>query len=196
MNDLPVTDIPPNVAHLIRSDDGIQPPTDTVKLSSSDFAFDIVPFAPLFHGWLKKSQSKDPSFGLTFTDDSVRHRPFLSDIAKKSPGSKLCSSYQATRNKLLGAYVLEINHNRVFTAADASNLLQELHNQGVEDDIPITFALKAKLKASQVRKQVNENSLFAPNTKWDENENINEDPKFMDRPSNQTAHLQTLHARI
>ena len=109
---------------------------------------------------------------------------------------KLCSSYQATHNKLLGAYVIEINHSRVFAAADALTLLQDLHNQGVEDDIPITFALKAKLKASQVQKQVNEISLFAPNTKWDENENINEDPEFMDRPSNRSAHLKTLHASI
>ena len=151
----------------------------------------------LYHGWLKRSASNtDPTFGLSFEDDPIRHRVFVSDIAKRSASSSICSTHKATRRKLLGAYVLEINHNRVFTAHDAKAALATIHDQGVEDDIPITFALEAKLKASDVRKQINESGLFATNTKWDENENIVEDKDFMDRAANRTAHLNQLHAHI
>ena len=94
--------------------------------------------------------------------------------------------------------MLEINNNRVFTPADAAAQLASIHNQGVEDDIPITFALKTKLKDSDVRKCINESGLFATNTKWDENEeDIIEDKDFTDRAkNNRTAHLNQLHAHI
>ena len=78
----------------------------------------------------------------------------------------------------------------MFTAADATVQPAHIHNQGVEDNIPITFALKTKLKASDVRKHINESRLFATNTKWDENKD------FMDRAKNCTAHLNQLHAHI
>ena len=61
----------------------------------------------------------------------------------------------------------------MFTAADATVQPAHIHNQGVEDNIPITFALKTKLKASaDVFKHINKSALFATNTKWDENEDI------------------------
>ena len=79
MNDLPVTDMPPDVAHLVRTNDGqpIQP--DITKLSASIFAFDIVLFVPLFNGWLKQSDlPNNPTFGLTFEDDPILHCMCLS----------------------------------------------------------------------------------------------------------------------
>ena len=97
----------------------------------------------------------------------------------------------------MAAYVLEIDHECVFTATDATNRLALLHDQGVgEDQIPITFALESKLSASDVRKRVNEDGLFATNTKWDENEDIQDDAAFMDHPANRTAHLNRLHANL
>ena len=60
-------------------------------------------------------------------------------------------------------------------AADALQQLATIHDQGVEDNFPITFALETKLKASDICKQINESGLFAANTKWDENKNIIED---------------------
>ena len=36
-------------------------------------------------------------------------------------------------------------------AAHAVQLLAEIHDQGVEDDFPITFALESKLNADDVR---------------------------------------------
>ena len=133
MNDLPVTDMPPNVAHLVRTDDGQPVEPDISELNASNFAFNVVPFFPIFTGWLKRSNSAtDTSFGLGFEDNPILHCPFISDmIAKRSASSALCSSYKATCRKLLGAYVLEINHKRVFTQSDALKQLATIHNQGV-----------------------------------------------------------------
>ena len=66
----------------------------------------------------------------------------------------------------------------------------------MEEDFPITFALEAKLKASDVHKRINKSGLFATNTKWDENEDIEEDETFMNQTTNCTAHLQSLQAQI
>ena len=104
---------------------------------------------------------------------------------------------QASRNKLCGACVLEIGHERVFTAADAADCLAHLHNQGVgEDQIPITFALESKLSASDVQKRINKDGLFATNTKWDKNKHIQDNAAFMDRAANHTAHLNRLHTHV
>jgi len=61
-------------------------------------------------------------------------------------------------------------------------------------DIPITFALESKLNADDVRRRVNECGLLAPTTKWDENENISDDPPFMDRTENCNAHVQSIRS--
>ena len=168
MNDLPISDMPPNVAHLIRTDDGKPVKPYISKLHASHFAFGVVPFVPIFTGWLKRSNSvNDASFGLQFEDNPILHWPLISNIAKRSASSALCSSYKATCGKLLGVYVLEINHNCVFTASDALTQLATINDQGVENDFPITFAREAKLKASNVCKCINKSSLFATNTKWD-----------------------------
>ena len=147
MNNLPITDMPPNVAHLVQTSDSENIQPDVAELNTSHFDFDIVPFVPLFNGWLKQSKlPNDPTFGLSFEDDPILHQAFVSDISQRSASSHLCSSHKATRCKLLGAYLLEINHNCVFTAADATAQLATIHNQGVEDNIPITFALKTSSK--------------------------------------------------
>ena len=70
MNDLPVTDKPPNVTHPCCTDDGDPPPADVAELSTAHFAFDIVPAVQAFHGHLNRSKSpSDPTFGLSFEDD-------------------------------------------------------------------------------------------------------------------------------
>ena len=167
MNDLPATEMPPDVTHLIRTDDNEAIPPDVAELGASDFSFDIVPFVPLFHGWLKRSKSgDDPSFGLSFQDDPIRHRPFLSDIAKRSASSSSCSTCKLTRHKLLGTCVIESNHDCVFTALNAATALATPHDQGVEDDIPITFALETKPKAADVRKHIHARRATQPVRTW------------------------------
>ena len=70
MNDLPVTGMPPNVAHLARTNNGQPVEPNVSELHASNFAFDVVPFVPIFTGWLKRSDStNDASFGLQFEDN-------------------------------------------------------------------------------------------------------------------------------
>ena len=88
---------------------------------------------------------------------------------------------------------MEINHKRVFTAAQAIGMLADLHTQGVETDIPITLAIESKPSAKEIQLRVNDFGLFAPNTKWDENENTIDDPPFLDR---QPKEVNRLHAQI
>ena len=141
--------------------------------------------------------SDDPSFGLLFSDDPVLKQAFVTDMVKRSAAALLHSTHKAFCKKLRGACVLEIGHERVFTAADAANCLACLHNQGVgEDQVPITFALESKLSASGICKHINEDRLFATNTKWDKNEHTQDDAAFMDCATNCTAHLNQLHAHI
>ena len=80
MNDLPVTDMPPNVAHLCQTDDGNDTPSDVAKLSASNFLFDIV----TFHGHPNPMKlPNDPSFGLSFSNDPVVKHTFVTNIAKE-----------------------------------------------------------------------------------------------------------------
>ena len=72
MNDLPVTEVPPNVAHLVCTADGEHIQPDVAELNSLHFEFDIVPFIPLFNSSIKRLHSYDnPTFGLSFEDDPV-----------------------------------------------------------------------------------------------------------------------------
>ena len=129
--------MPPNVAHLCQTDDGNDTPSDVAKLSASNFLFDIV----TFHGHPNPMKlPNDPSFGLSFSNDPVVKHTFVTNIAKRSATASLCSSHKSSRNKLCGARILEIGHENVVAAANATNCLALLHNQGVgEDQIPITF---------------------------------------------------------
>ena len=76
-----MTKMPPNVAHLVCTDEEGQPiPPDVAELSALHFDFDVVPFIVLmlFNGWLKRSQlHNDPTFGLSFEDDPILHHAFV-----------------------------------------------------------------------------------------------------------------------
>ena len=107
MNNLPVTEMPKKVAHLVCMDDGQHVTPDVAELHASNFAFDIVPFVLIFTGWLKCSNSlNNNSFRLLFEDNPILHCTFVSKIAKRSGSSALCSLYKAICCKLLGTYVL------------------------------------------------------------------------------------------
>ena len=199
MNDLPFDDLPPNVLHLQRTDDGIPLPAEHQEVDSSTFDFNITPFANLLHHQLiVDPKSTDQSFGLVFRDDDILRRAYITDIKPNSPASRLYSSLKATKRKLIGAYIVSINHDRVFTAADTEASLQLLHNQGVES-IPITLAAESKLSAKQLRQHSNEYGLFAPSTKWDNptEDTIEEDEPFLDRtPIHQITRIKNKYSRL
>ena len=94
MNDLPVTDLPPNVAHLRRHDDGEPIPPDIAELSTDCFNFDIVPFVDTFTGFLDAAKSKDdPTFGLAFDDCPIQKQAFVTATRPHSASLALCLSY-------------------------------------------------------------------------------------------------------
>jgi hypothetical protein len=181
MNDLPISAIPPNVQHLQRTDDGQPYPSEQSAVDATNFTFFITPFATLLHRSLTPSPtSDDPTYGLILADDDLLRRTYVSDVQPKSPAASIYSTLRSTRNKIRGAYIMEINNDRVFTTAQALAALKSLHDQGVTDDIPITFAPESKLTAKGVRRAANEYGLFAPTTKWDDTNTL-EDPPFLDR---------------
>merc|ERR1739836_329687 len=100
MNNLPIAAILPNISHVQRSDNGAAVNADAHVLSADDFSFSVVPFATLHHGWVKRSKAKSPSFGFTFADNPLLHRPYVSMIKKGSAAALICSTYCTTNNKL------------------------------------------------------------------------------------------------
>ena len=75
-------------------------------------------------------------------------------MSKKS-ASKLFSSLRATRNKIQGAFIVEIDGNRIFKQEDAIAALRKLYDQG-RDKFSITFAPERKLNVKTIRRAVNE----------------------------------------
>ena len=185
-NDLPPSQIPPNVIHLQRIDqDGQAPPADTHDITTQDLHFYITPFAELLHRTVKLlPKSNHPLFGFNLVDDELLQRTYIKDIAPKSPASKIFSTLKSTRRHLRGAYLISINHHPVFTTAQASTALQNIQDEGVYKEIDMIFAPEQKMSIKDVRKAANDYGLFAPTTKWDDtaaNAEDDEDPPFLDR---------------
>ena len=151
MNDLPLADVPPNVQHLTQTDDGSPLPAETRNVSSCSFTFYSKPFAHLLHCNPKNTESNtDSEYGLDLRDDDLLQRAYVHEVTANSPASHLFSLLNATWNKIRGAYILSINNTRIFNTEDAYTALQSIHDQGVYDDIPITFAPEGKLTAKTV----------------------------------------------
>ena len=118
MNDLPTSEIPPNVVHLQRTTDGLPIPADAKETSMKDFCFYITPFQQTLTRKLQVT-CNSPTFGLNLSEDETNGRVFLEDINKNSSASKLFSSHKATRNKIRGAFIVSINGTQVFDKSAA-----------------------------------------------------------------------------
>ena len=138
MNDLPVTEIPPNVQHLARTDDGNAFPAEECDVNASDFHFYVSPFSRLLHKRVTHTaNSSDPTYGFSFADDELLQKAYIEDIGAHSAACDLYSNRRAARNKLRGAFLVSIDGDRIFTAAAATAKLQSIYNQGVCREIPI-----------------------------------------------------------
>jgi hypothetical protein len=197
MNDLPVTEIPRNVQHLARTDDGVAFPAEPSEVAASDFAFYISPFSDLLHKRLSHTaKSSNSTYGFSFADDPLLQKPYVEDIADKSDACRLFSNRRATRNRLRGAFLVSIDGDRIFSSADAIAKLQSIYDQGVCREIPMVFAPERRLNRTAARKAANEYGLFAPTTKWDEPEPVTTDDTdlpFLDRTATLNAVQSTKH---
>ena len=197
MNDLPVTEIPPNVQHLSRTDDGVAFPAEQSEVAASDFSFYISPFSDLLHKRLSHTaKSSHSTYGFSFADDPLMQKPYVEDIADKSDACRLFSNRRASRNRLRGAFLVSIDGDRIFTSAAAIAKLQSIYDQGVCREIPMVFAPERRMNKAAARKAANEYGLFAPTTKWDEPEPVTTDDTdlpFLDRTATINAVQSTKH---
>ena len=178
MNDLPVTQIPPNVQQLQRSDDNERTPLDPQDIKADNLGFHITPFPVVITKTIKSKLGENP--GISVNEDTLSKRAYISKIHDKSPLSKIFSTLKAARHKLQGAYILSINGDLVYTAEDVNRKLQQLRDQGVTE-ISIDLAPTPKLNAKQQGKAQNEFGLFHPNTKPDNEKNTTNDIGIMER---------------
>ena len=180
MNDLPFAELPPNVQHLQRTDEDQPFPIEPTEVDASSFDFYVEPFADVLHQRIQATASnRDPLFGLTLATDDLLKRTMVTAVKANSPVARLFRTHKAAKSKLIGSYIMSVNHDRVFSLASTTSALRKCFDQGVYD-IPITFALGKKLTKAQLRRETNEYGLFAPTTKWDD-ANEDDDIPFLER---------------
>ena len=161
MNDLPISEIPPNVQQLQRSNDGNPIAQDKEDIDKNMLQFHTERFPEVITKVIKTTHQLQQE--IKVSEDSLSKRAFLSSIPQNSNLSKLFSSPKVARHKLQGAYLLNINGEPVFTADDVNTRLRELQDQGVTELI-IQFAPSAKLDSKRRAKETNEFGLLHPNT--------------------------------
>ena len=87
MNNLPVTNLPPNITHLRQHDDGNPIPVDVAELSTSHFNFDVVPFVA--HNCLLIQL-----LVFSLTNNLIQERAFVTKIDPCSASYALCLSHK------------------------------------------------------------------------------------------------------
>ena len=125
MNDLPTAEIPPNVAHLRRVQNGESIPMDSFDTTSEDFDFFVSPFVTTTTLDIPVC-CQHPTFGLALADDDINGRVHVTDVLADTSIANLYSALRAARNAIRGAYVVAINDHPVFDHQDPSTLLQSL----------------------------------------------------------------------
>lgn len=160
MNDLPLSDLPPNVVHLQRTQDGTPFPAEAVDSSISDFDIGSSPFMTLLPKTLSVSCQR-PAFGFIIDSDDLNNRGFVSNILPNSSASRLFSSHKATLRKIRGAYIVRINDTPVFTAADIRNCLRSL-SDAKAGSLDIVFAPEQRMSSKQLLRAARELNIYAP----------------------------------
>ena len=149
-----------------RVEQGDPIPAETEEVdASSEFQFFIHPFDKLISKTLKQTCTC-PTFGMVLATDKLSNHVFIKSIVAKKSASKLISSLPATRNKIQGAYIVEINGDHIFTQDEATASLSRLCDHQGSDSFTITFASERKLCAKAVCTSANEYCLLALATKW------------------------------
>jgi hypothetical protein len=125
MNDLPHVDIPPNVQHLQRIQNGEPLPSESAPVSVSPFGFSSRPFLNETDVTIRIQCTSD-TFGFTLSTDQLTNRVFISDLAPQSSAETLCRTARATRKKYLGAFITAIQDIPVFTLTNAKRKFRRL----------------------------------------------------------------------
>ncbi len=160
MNDLPHAEIPPNVIHLQRTQDGEPFPAEKFDATLPDLDFSPSPFKHL-RSYNVEIRCDHPTYGLSLATDTLLQRVYVHNLIPQTSASHLHSSHKASCNKIRGAYITSINDVPVFTLDDARMQFAILRERQVFS-FPITFATEKRLTARQYQAALHEHDIFMP----------------------------------
>jgi hypothetical protein len=130
MNDLPLADLPPNVQHLQRVQDGLSVPAESDDVAIPPFGLTSKPFLHEVDETLKVSCDM-PHFGFHLSTDTATQRVFISNIDAGTSAATLRSSLRATQRKYHGAFITSIDDVPIFTLAQANGEFSKLRARAV-----------------------------------------------------------------
>ena len=143
MNDLPSSELPPNVLHLQRIPDA----NLTFLEDQYDSSTDTLDFHPngyfTAHDKHVKVTCTDKSYGFRFKTDYVTQRPFIHSILPNSSASSLCSSHHASLRKYLGSFVIAVNDIPIFDVPSIHQEFTKLRH-GATTSFSMTLAPESK----------------------------------------------------
>ncbi|MCE2995760.1 MAG: hypothetical protein LW863_09190 [Flammeovirgaceae bacterium] len=184
-NDVPITEIPPNVQHLQRARYGERLPTEQTETSIAPFECFVSPFSHTLTATVKvKASNASPTFGFNLNTDALNDRVYVKSISPTSSAAAIFGRPKSTNNKIRGAYIISINDTQIFTKEQAFHAFRKLFDNHV-DSFEITFAPEPALSTAQTRVALAESqdkyTLFAPNA-----------PSSVDEPSLSTEDLRAI----
>ena len=160
MNDMPQEKIPPNVQHLLRSEEGKRFPDEDAETMAAEFHLFNSPFSHTLPKTLKV-QCDDATYGLRIADDELRNRAFVQSVKDNSSARKMFSTMKAANNAIKGAYIVSVDNQPVFTKADVLTALRLLRDAN-RKTVAFEFAPERRLYARAKAKVLDEHSYFDP----------------------------------
>jgi hypothetical protein len=130
MNDLAPADVPPNVRHLQRVQEGESIPADPNETTVPPFSISAKPFLHEVDEHLIVSCDL-PHYGFSLRTDTATQRVYISDIAAGTTASRIRSSHRATQRKYTGAFITAINDIPVFTLLQAQREFSQLRSTAI-----------------------------------------------------------------
>ena len=116
-------------------------------------AFYVYPFGSTFVGTIPVPCSND-NCGISFADDSLTKRAYVTAIAPKSSAAKLNRTIRDTLRKLRGSFITHINDSPVFNSSQVKSALSKAQEKGGK--IKLKFGLEPKLTTNKLRKAFDE----------------------------------------
>ncbi|GAX10430.1 hypothetical protein FisN_21Lu161 [Fistulifera solaris] len=160
MNDLPTDQIPPNVIHLQRTQNGDPLPSEPSECSVSTFYFRNSPFAATLTLDVPV-KCRGRTLGFQLARDELNNRVYIRDIVSKSSAAQLHSSLKAAKNTLRGAYITSVGEHTVFTVDDATAAFASCLATS-PPSVSLTLAPERYLGGNTFHRALREFNLFQP----------------------------------
>jgi hypothetical protein len=124
-SDLALDQLPPNVQHLQRMQNGpvSEDLRDAVELSTPDFDISLRAFTDYTKDLLIKISCTHSTFGFIMEQDKWTDRPYISDFEQDSSATSIAPD-RDLRRRYLGALIIAVDHTPVFTTDEAKIALK------------------------------------------------------------------------